>query len=337
VPTITKRGGRWLARVRRRGYPDQAKTFRTQGLAEKWARDIEAAIDAGRFVPTAREAERTTLGEALERYSREVTPRKRTNRPELGKIAKLREHPIALRMLASIRGADVAALRDELAGRGLAPTTVRLHLAIVSHVFTVAAREWGLEGLPNPVRNVAKPSTAGRARRRRAEGDELQRILAAARMLSWWAAPAIELAVETAMRRAELAALAWEHVDLRAGIAHLPMTKNGSARDVPLSPRACEILQALPRRISGSVFGVGADALSHAFADARALAGVKGLRLHDLRREATSRLFERGDLSIGEIQAVTGHKTLQQLATYTAPAAARIAAKLKKKPGTGPG
>lgn len=59
---------------------------------------------------------------------------------------------------------------------------------------------------------------------------------------------------------------------------------------------------------------------------------MKGLRLHDLRREATSRLFERGDLSIADVQAVTGHRTLQQLATYTAPRAREIAAKLKKKP-----
>jgi integrase len=59
--------------------------------------------------------------------------------------------------------------------------------------------------------------------------------------------------------------------------------------------------------------------------------GRAGLRLHDLRREATSRLFERGDLTLADIQAITGHRTLQQLATYTAPKAAEIAAKLGKK------
>ena len=45
-------------------------------------------------------------------------------------------------------------------------------------------------------------------------------------------------------------------------------------------------------------------------------AGVENLRWHDLRREATSRMFERG-LSITEVQSVTGHKTLQMLADYT--------------------
>lgn len=334
MPTIRKRGQRWHARVRRRGHPEQSETFRTKAEAERWAREVEQQIDTGRFVATSREAERTTLEEALDRYAREVTPRKRTHRPELQKIAALRRHDLAGRMLAAVRGADVAALRDELAGRGLAPTTIRLHLAVLSHLFTVARTEWGMEGLRNPCDEVAKPSAAGRARSRRAEGDELERILRAARGLAWWAAPAIELAVETAMRRAEIAGLQWQHVDLQAGVAHLPQTKNGDARDVPLSPRAIEILRALPRRLSGAVFGVGADAISHAFMDARQAAGVQGLRLHDLRREATSRLFERGDLSIVEIAEVTGHRTLQMLKVYGRPRAAEIAAKLagKKKP-----
>lgn len=81
------------------------------------------------------------------------------------------------------------------------------------------------------------------------------------------------------------------------------------------------------------MLGVGADAISHGFMDARQAAGVQGLRLHDLRREATSRLFERGDLSVADIQSITGHRTLQQLATYTAPKAVEIAARLAKKRG----
>lgn len=330
MATIKRHGTGWQARIRRRGYPQQTKTFTHKAHAERWAREVERAMEAGVFAPTAREAERVTLREALERYRTEVTPRKRSVQPELSRVASLLEHSLADRMLAGVRGADVAALRDELAER-LGPHSVRLYLALLSHLYTTAAREWGYEGLPNPCAAVAKPSVAGLARRRRAEGDELQRILAAARALPWWAAPAIELAVETAMRRGELAALVWEHVDLRAAIAHLPKTKNGDARDVPLTPRAVEILAALPRRISGSVFGVGADAISHAFMRARDAAGVEGLRLHDLRREATSRLLDRGDLTLADVQSITGHKTLQQLATYTAPKAVEIAAKLKRR------
>src|SRR3712207_8137699 len=48
----------------------------------------------------------------------------------------------------------------------------------------------------------------------------------------------VMLAIETSMRRGELLALRWEHVDLERRVAHLPRTKNGSSRDVPLSTRA---------------------------------------------------------------------------------------------------
>lgn len=338
MASITKRGDRWMARVRRRGLAPQVATFRTKGAAERWARDIESQIERGTFLASAREAERTTLDEALARYLREVTAGKRSARPEELRIAALRRHDLARRPLATIRGADIATLRDDLAAR-LAPSTVVRYLAILSHLWRVAAREWGMEGLQNPVSAVRRPSEAGRQRSRRVQGEELQIILKAAQAAGWWAPAAIELAAETAMRRGELAALTWQHIDLQAGVAHLPQTKNGEARDVPLSPRAVQILDAIPRRLDGLVLGVTADSITRAFSNARQAAGVTGLRLHDLRREATSRLFERGDLSIVEIASITGHKTLQMLKRYTAPRAAEIAAKLagKKNPATGAG
>jgi integrase len=45
-------------------------------------------------------------------------------------------------------------------------------------------------------------------------------------------------------------------------------------------------------------------------------AGIKNFRFHDLRHEATSRLFEKG-LSIVEVSAITGHRTLEMLNRYT--------------------
>lgn len=61
--------------------------------------------------------------------------------------------------------------------------------------------------------------------------------------------------------------------------------------------------------------------------EVRREAGIKDLRLHDLRHEATSRLFEKG-LHIMEAAAVTGHKTLSQLKKYTHLRAEDIAKKL---------
>jgi integrase len=44
-------------------------------------------------------------------------------------------------------------------------------------------------------------------------------------------------------------------------------------------------------------------------------AGVQHFRFHDLRHEATSRLFEKG-LSQMEVATITGHKDIQMLARY---------------------
>ncbi|EQD25943.1 phage integrase family protein, partial [mine drainage metagenome] len=108
--------------------------------------------------------------------------------------------------------------------------------------------------------------------------------------------------------------------------AHLPHTKNGSARDVPLSSRAVAILHALPRRIDGRVFGLRPDSVTQAFERAAQRAGIENLRLHDLRHEATSRLAEKLPNLI-ELAAVTGHKDLRMLKRYYHPRATDLAKK----------
>lgn len=106
MATIAKRGDKWQAKVRRRGHPMQSATFRTKAAAERWARDIEGKIDRGASVALSREAERVTLAECLSRYLSEVTAKKRNSRPEQLKIAKIRAHPIAARMLAKKKPAE---------------------------------------------------------------------------------------------------------------------------------------------------------------------------------------------------------------------------------------
>ena len=86
---------------------------------------------------------------------------------------------------------------------------------------------------------------------------------------------------------------------------------------MPLSTRAVAVLRALPASATDRVFGgLTAEALKQSFQRAVRRAGIAGLRLHDLRHEATSRLFEKG-LNVMEVASVTGHKTLQMLKRYT--------------------
>jgi integrase len=128
----------------------------------------------------------------------------------------------------------------------------------------------------------------------------------------------IRFALETAMRRGELAGMTWDMVDLKKRTVTLPETKNGQKRIVPLSSVAVTILKERlnTRRIDRKVWDIGLDAISQDFAKACRKTGISGLHFHDLRHEATSRLFEKG-FDTMEVRTITGHKTLQMLARYT--------------------
>ena len=296
----------------------QVKTFDAKADAEVWARRIEEEIDRGvdRAVFASRvEAETTTLHEALDRYEREVTPGKKGRADERYKLDVWRRSALAARPLASIPGKDLAAWRDTELGCGSAPGTIRRRLALLAHVFVIARREWGLSSLTNPAGNVRLPPP-GPARDRRLVGDELPRLLAAAQVYGGEIGPLITWAIETAMRRGEIAAMRWDHLDRKARVLLIPETKTGTPRRVPLSTAALAVLDGLPRRLDGRVWGMRPDSISQAFERVCGAAGIEGLTFHDLRHEATSRLFEKG-LNPMEVAAITGHKTLQMLKRYT--------------------
>jgi integrase len=171
----------------------------------------------------------------------------------------------------------------------------------------------------NPAKGVRRP-VAARGRHRRVTDAELEALLKACREShAAQLAGVVQFALETGMRLGEILALSWLHVDLANRVATLPLTKNGDARDVPLSTDAVQILQAQPRHISDSrAFWSWqrSDSFEHAWHRAVRKAGIVDLRFHDLRHEATSRFFERG-LDTMEVAAITGHKTLQMLKRYT--------------------
>ena len=204
---------------------------------------------------------------------------------------------------------------------------------ILSHLFEVARKEWGIH-VRNPVRDIQVPSASEMRGRRLQAGErghdgEETRLLAACREArNPYLLPIVRLALETAMRQGELISLRWEHVDLNRRTVYLPDTKNGESRTVPLSMTAVGILRSLPRSIHGRVFpGLTTEAVKRAYARAVRRAGIKDLRFHDLRHEATSRLFEKG-LNIMEVASITGHKDLRMLRRYTHLKAEDLARKL---------
>ena len=312
MASFRKRSNGWKARVRRNGYHDFTKTFSTRSKANEWARQVESDIDKGNFVSRV-EAENTTLAELLTRYLKEITPQKKHPSVETYRIKAWLKTSLSKRFISTIRCADYAAIRDARIKQGMSASTIKLEFAIISHMYFVARAEWGFDGIENPIRYLRMPRLP-KGRTRRVSNEELRLIIE--HTDSFDLPFIVKLAIETGMRRGEIAKLNWKDVDMVNRTAHLMDTKNGDDRLVPLSLAAVAVLKSLPVRMDGSVFGMTAHAITYAFIRATKRADLQDLHFHDLRHEAITRLFEKG-FNVMEVGSISGHKTLQMLQRYT--------------------
>jgi len=330
MASIEKRGPyQWRAKIRRRGNKPQTKTFESKQEALAWARMIESEMDRGVF-QDRRSAESTTLKEVLDKYAREISPLKRGELKEIQRIKQFKLDPISERFLASIHGQDISEFRDRRL-QTVQASTVNRDLNLLSHVFSVAMRDWGYHLSNNPLQYVTRPKVKSDTfRNRRLEGDEEVRLLKACSMnRNPYLHPLVIVAIETAMRRGELLSLTWDNVKLAEESVYLPKTKNDTARKVPLSPRANATLGNLPRSIDGRVFPFKSDnAISMAFRRACKQANIENIRFHDLRHEATSRIAEKVP-DVHTLARITGHKNLQMLLRYYHPKVQDLAKMLK--------
>ena len=322
MATIDKQCGAWRARVRRNGI-SRTKTFSKKSDAALWAVETERVINLG--LPLGVDSG-ATLASILQRYSREVTPLKKGASIELLRIRVILRHKTTQTPLSHLNSTHIAQYRDDRL-KLVAAGTVRRELGILSHALETARKEWDYYLPSNPVAGIRKP-TEPKGRDRRLEGDEEQRILdACMRSTTHRLFPLVCFAIETGMRRGEMLSLEWKDVHLNQGWVHLSDTKNGSPRDVPLSPKAKAILTDLPHDLSGRVFPVHFEALKGLWRRATRRAGIEDLHFHDLRHEATSRFFEKG-LNVMEVATITGHKDLRMLQRYTHLRAEDLAVKL---------
>ena len=335
MASISQRAGKWRVRIIRTGHPVLTKTFITRRDAEQWARLTESELERGLYVCPA-EAQRTTLGVALDRYKREVSIHKKSHPVEKYYIQHWERSNLAPLALSAIRGSDVAQYRDMRLKAGLSTTSVKHELALLSHLFSVASREWGMESLGNPVQTIRQPAMA-RGRERRVSDTEVDAVC---KFVNSELAVCIRLALHTAMRRGELLKLRWADIDFAKAVAVLHDTKNGDSRTVPLSTLAMGLLLGLVRRIDGRVFDLNESRVSHGLLAAvrkarKAYAGQGGtderllvdLHFHDLRHEAASRLVEKG-LHPLEVMSITGHRDTKMLKRYVHLRAEDLARKL---------
>ena len=310
MATIRRRRNKnWQAVVRCKGTKTQSRTFERKSDAIAWAKLVESEMQRGTFVDSS-PAENVTVRDLASRYISSLDLSKRNN-----KIAKSCCDMLVKELgdfsCARLAPGHIAEYRDRRLQQ-VSATTVNHGLSMLYKLLKLAQDEWGVP-FPQGIPKVKKPKRP-RGRDRRLQGDEEGLLLdeLADNPLMY---NVVILAIETAMRRGELAAAHWNHVDWDKRTLFIPVTKNGEPRHVPLSKRAIEALESM-ERYGPLIFGISADSVSQAFGRACVRAQIEGLRFHDLRHEATSRLFEKG-LNTMEVATITGHKTLSMLNRYT--------------------
>jgi len=256
-------------------------------------------------------------------YRDRISIRKKGYFQEKYRIDQMCRMPIADLHIRQVTSVEISHFRDQRlatvnsrTGKPLTASTVRLDLALLSDMFTVGKIEWGICD-QNPVANVRKPKLPpGRDRRLTPREENLiLRYCVKHGMLEMLRI--VQLGLETGMRQGELLSMRWEHVSLKQRIVHLPETKNGSKRDVPLTIAARDVLAGQGAKATGRVFSYTTSGIKSSWRAMIKKLGIEDLHFHDLRHEAISRLVERGVFDLLEVAAISGHKSLSMLKRYT--------------------
>ena len=309
MAVIEARGRGYRARVRIKGFPPQSAAFQRLTDARRWAQQTEAAIREGRHFKTS-EAKKHTAGELIDRYIRDVIPLKKRNSQGTQKAQLLWwKGQIGAYLLCNVTPALLVECKDRLAfseeERKVArsPSTVVRYLAVMSHAFTLAVKDWcWMED--SPMRRVTRPREP-RGRVRFLSDEERARLLSACRSAQCpYLYAVVVLALSTGMRQGEIMNLRWSDVDLVKMRIILQDTKNGERRNVPLTGHALQEIEKLSkvRRIdTNRVFpntNYGENArpyeIRKSWNTALKKSEVEDFRFHDLRHTTASFLAMNG-------------------------------------------
>ena len=316
MASIRIRDGKYQVNIRRRGYPTVTRTFTSRRAAKSWSKTTEFQMERGEFNPHSN----ITVDQLIKRYSQEVVPNFSGNNPAKYRCKTLRRL-LGKYRVAELTPATLASYRDQRL-QTIQPNSLRREFGLLSAAINTAVIDWGISIPSNPVQFVRVPKFDDR-RERRLEDREEERLLDTA-------PPQYQryiiLALETAMRRSELLRMRKSHIDFDKRTLLIPVTKNGKPRTIPLSTSAIKAIKdqlqifSDPNVISFErdplIFTFSLRMFRRTFDRIREELNMKDWKPHDMRHEATSRLFEKG-FSIVEVASITGHEDFKMLKRYT--------------------
>lgn len=324
--SVYKRGKSWRVEIRKKGSPSIYATFDTKLEAQQF--EVEQKI---LLASPSNTLKGKTLDMALKRYANEVSIKKAGEQWEVVRLNKLARDHIAILPVDMITVDDINVWINERS-KTLKNNSILRELNILSNVFEYCIKWRWCEN--NPVRKSDKPKS-DKHRTRRILDSELELLLAELdyddgheiSQAKQAVGLAFLLAIETGMRQGEIYKLTWDNVHIEKRYVHLPHTKNGDARDVPLSSRAIFLSQKLQGKHPVKVFPYAQASGGAMFRKALKRAQITDLHFHDSRHEACSRLAKV--FSMLELAKIIGHRDPRNLMIYYNPTASELAAKLK--------
>jgi integrase len=320
MASYVQRGNKWLARVTRKGFPPQNKTFDSKAEAELWAVRLEAAMLGKEFVDTEGD-DKMLVADLIDKLIEAKQLKTGKHRSEYyrlkaiaGRIGKYSVKNLTDKVISQY-------IRDRL--EEVKPASVEREVNQLHGVFAHAIHTWKMK-IKNPCVGVRRPKPDNR--RDRILSDEQLALIFHELGAKGHAGrnplmvPMAKLALETAMRRGEI------H-NLQNRTVYLPTTKNGDPRTVPLSSKAVAILDAVPRTDKKVFPKVSYEAFSGVWRRACERAGVEDFHYHDLRHMAITRMSKLLP-NVIELSRVSGHRNLRNLDRYYHTTPEQLAAKL---------
>lgn len=341
MATYQTRSGKVRAIIRRKGFDPVSRTFPTKTAARVWAERTERDLATHEAHGRA-EGDRDTVAQLFDWYEVYVRKLKTISVTQRGNLTRLREglgHKIASKLTAGdvIEHTKARRTGEHITSKGIlipacGGATMGVELTYLSAVLKLAASVGKITMLQDPVllarptlrmlKLIAKPNK----RERRPTQDEINRLLDhfdrnAYRMKLPMRA-IVEFAIGTAKRQGEITRLLRSDLDAEKRIGLLrnakhPQKKEGNDRLFPLLGEMWPLVEKQTNSgVDDLIFPYNSKSVGTAFTRACRALNIDDLRFHDLRHEATSRLFEQG-YSIEQVAMVTLHESWSELKRYT--------------------
>ena len=315
------KSGKWQCLIRRIGYPHIAKSFLEKSTCSKYAKMVESQMDQKIFQDLSG-AEGTTLRELVIKYRDEIVPEYKSAKTLTYKLNYMLKFKICYYNLLQLNSAHIHKFKKEIT-TGRAPKTVNMYIQTLQTIWNIARSQWGIT---LPAQNPFALVTYNKVMNERdvtLSDEQFAKLIEEAGKIyikssrskiigkANWLPDMIMFAVSTSARFSEIINLLRKDVDFNKKLATFRDTKNGDDRTIPLSDAAIRVLKQQP--FGDKFFNIKSrEAFKNYWNRARANAGLKNFRFHDLRSLGIRKMILSGMQTI-EVAKISGHKTLNVL------------------------